>query len=73
MDWLLDIKVWLTLNKEWVFSGGGVVILTGMASWLFGKKSEGNNINVGKRNNIDHSIIGNNNRIYNSPIEKKNT
>ncbi len=31
---------WIIENKEWLFSGIGVVILTGIIGWIFRKRSK---------------------------------
>ncbi len=32
---------WIIKNKEWLFSGIGVVILTGIIGWIFRKRKKG--------------------------------
>ncbi len=31
---------WLVKNKEWFFSGAGVLLLTWLGTWIFGRKKE---------------------------------
>ncbi len=31
---------WIAQNKEWIFSGIGAVILTGIVGWLFKRKQQ---------------------------------